>query len=99
MSDFNETAQHLTAQFILPTSCVPGSRRRRADADEPGDTAAGAWTRLAAAGAVIAWLLSFGALGAAAPETGVTPAAASAPPGNGSTADLPDPGRGAPSIR
>ncbi len=64
MSDFTDTAQRLAPPLGLPASHVAGARRRREPRSEPWE---GVWTwaRFAAAGIVIAWLLSQGAFGAA----------------------------------
>jgi hypothetical protein len=52
MMDFNETAQHLAARLRLPQA-----GRRPAELDASWGSARD-WARLAAAGAVIAWLLT-----------------------------------------
>lgn len=95
MSDFNDTAQRLASRLGLPASHVCGTRRQRELVNEPGESA-WAWTRFAAAGIVIAWLLSPGVFGAAAPEASAAAAPTSAESGNGPTGYFPDLHRDAP---
>ena len=95
MSDFNDTAQRLAPRLALPGSHMTGTRRQRGRVSEPGESA-WAWTRFAAAGIVIAWLLSLGVFGAAAPEASAAAAPASAESGNGPTGSFPDRHRDAP---
>ena len=87
MSDFNDTAQRLAPRLGLPASHVTGTRRQREHVNEPWESA-WAWIRFAAAGIVIAWLLSLGMFGAAAPEASAAAAPASAASGNGYFPDL-----------
>ncbi|MGH8682229.1 MAG: hypothetical protein ACREVP_12095 [Burkholderiales bacterium] len=95
MSDFTDTAQRLAPRLGLPASHVIGTRRQRELANEPGESAR-AWARFAVAGIVIAWLLSMGVFGAAAPEASAAAAPASAASGNGPTGSFPDRHRDAP---
>ena len=95
MSDFNDTAQRLAPRFALPESHMTRARRRRELVNEPWESA-WAWTRFAVAGIVIAWLLSMGVFGAAAPAASAAAAPASAEPGNGPTGYFPDLHRDAP---
>ncbi|HLB15215.1 MAG TPA: hypothetical protein VJM14_09810 [Burkholderiales bacterium] len=95
MSDFNDTAQRLAPRLALPASHMTGTRRQRELVSEPGESA-WAWTRFAVAGIVIAWLLSMGVFGAAAPEASAAAAPASAESGNGPTGYFPDLHRDAP---
>lgn len=71
MSDFTDTAQHLAPRLALPASDVIGDRAPRAPVHERWGSA---WTRLAAAGVVTAWLLSMGVFSAGAPLASVAPA-------------------------
>ena len=87
MSDFNDTAQRLAPRLTLPASHVIGTRRQRELVSEPWKSA-WAWIRFATAGIVIAWLLSMGVFGAAAP--------AGADSGNGPTGTFGDRHRDAP---
>jgi hypothetical protein len=59
MSDFNDTAQRIAPRLDLPKSQVPGPGHRREPVAEPREHA-WVWARFAAAGIVIAWLLSTG---------------------------------------
>jgi len=95
MSDFNDTAQRLAPRLALPASHMTGTRRQRELVSEPWESA-WAWTRFAAAGIVIAWLLSMGVFGAAAPAASAAAAPASAESGNGPTGYFPDRHRDAP---
>jgi hypothetical protein len=95
MSDFNDTGQRLAPRLSLPASQVTGTRRERELVAEPWESV-WAWTRFAAAGIVIAWLLSLGVFGAAAPEASAAAAPASAASGNGPTGYFPDLHRDAP---
>jgi hypothetical protein len=67
MSDLTETSQRLAPPLLLPASRVVRSTRHREVASESWESV-WAWTRFAAAGIVIAWLLSMGAFGTAAPK-------------------------------
>ena len=93
MSDFNDTAQRLAPRLSLPASHVIGTRRQHELASEPWESA---WTRFAVAGIVIAWLLSMGVFGAAAPAASAAAAPARAESGNGFTGYFPDRHRDAP---
>jgi hypothetical protein len=95
MSDFTDTAARLAPRLALPAGDVIGTRWRREVANEPGESA-WAWTRFAVAGIVIAWLLSMGVFGAAAPEASAAAAPASAEPGDGFTGYFPSRHRDAP---
>jgi len=95
MSDFNDTAQRLEPQLALPASHMTGTRRQREPVSEPWESA-WAWTRFAVAGIVIAWLLSMGVFGAAAPEASAAAAPPSAESGNGPTGTFADRHRDAP---
>ena len=89
MSDFKDTGQRLAPRLGLPASHVTGTRRQRELVNEAWESA-WAWTRFAAAGIVIAWLLSLGVFGAAAPEASEAAAPASAESGNGPTGYFPE---------
>jgi hypothetical protein len=95
MSDFNDTAQRLEPRLALPASHMTGTRRQRELVSEPWESA-WAWTRFAVAGIVIAWLLSMGVFGAAAPEASAAAAPPSAESGNGPTGTFADRHRDAP---
>ncbi len=88
MSDFNDTAQLPAPRLALPASHVTRTRRQRELVAEPWESA-WAWTRFAAAGIVIAWLLSMGVFGAAAPAANAAAAPAGAEAGNGQTGYFP----------
>jgi hypothetical protein len=74
---------------------MTGTRRQREPVSEPWESA-WAWTRFAVAGIVIAWLLSMGVFGAAAPEASAAAAPPSAESGNGPTGTFGDRHRDAP---
>jgi hypothetical protein len=94
MSDVNDTAQRLAPRLVLPASHVTRTRRRRDVVTEPRESV-WAWARFAVAGIVIAWLLSMGVFGAAAPQASAA-APASAEAGNGPTGYFPSLHRDAP---
>ena len=95
MSDFNDTAQRLAPRLYLPASQVIGTRPPRDLVTAPRESAR-AWTRFAVAGIVIAWLLSMGVFGAAAPAANAAAAPPNAESGNGPTGYFPDRHRDAP---
>ncbi len=95
MSDFNDTAQRLAPRLALPASHMTGTRRQRELVSE-ARASVWAWTRFAVAGIVIAWLLSMGVFGAAAPAASAAAAPPSAESGNGPTGYFPDQHRDAP---
>lgn len=95
MSDFNDIAQRLAPRLALPASEIIATRRKRELVNEPAETA-WTWARFAVAGMVMAWLLSMGVFGTAAPEANAAAAPASVESGNGPTGYFPDRHRDAP---
>jgi hypothetical protein len=83
MSDFTETAQRLAPPLRLPGVRFAAARWRREPPVEARESVR-TWLRFAAAGIVIAWLVSLGTFGAAAPK-----ARAAAPPDDRPTVYFP----------